>query len=95
MKTVLTADDQGRTDSEDRANGWSRVVKVLLQSTETLGYVSGDGNWTADVRRAFAFDGVVDVMDYALSHGLSRVRAVLKCEDPKLDLPLPSLPARS
>ena len=70
-------------------------LRVVLQSQETLGYVAHDGGWTADVRRALDFKGVVDAMDYALSHGLCGVRAVLKCEDPQLDLTLPSLPARS
>ena len=70
-------------------------LRVVLQSLETQGYVSQDGGWTGDVRRALDFKGVVNAMDYALSHSLRGVRAVLKCEDPQLDLTLPSLPAES
>ncbi len=66
-------------------------LRVVLQSEETLAYVSKDGGWTADVRRALDFWGVVEATDYALAHGLGGVRAVLKCEDPQLDVPLPSL----
>ena len=82
-----------RGSSADVAKRMS--LRVVLQSEETLGYVAREGGWTADVRRAIDFGGVIEAMDYALSHGLRGVRTVLKCEDPQLDLPLPSLRSES
>ncbi len=67
-------------------------MKVLLQDLGTLNFISGRGDWTAEVVEAFDFGQVIHAVDFALEHGLRRVRVVIKCPDSRYDVELP--PAR-
>lgn len=64
-------------------------MKVLLQNVETLRFVGGDRDWTANADEALDFGEVVRAVDYAFSHELGDVRAVIKCQDSRYDLQLP------
>ena len=66
-------------------------MKVLLQNVETLYFVGGDRDWTANANEAVDFGEVVRAVDYAFGHGLGEVRAVIKCQDSRYDLSLPAV----
>ena len=75
---------------------WERLVRwckvrVLLQNVVTLSFVGCDSGWTVKTGEALDFVEVVHAVDYALSQGLHDVRVVLKFEDSRFDLPLPSV----
>jgi hypothetical protein len=64
-------------------------MKVLLQDLGTLEFLAGEGDWTANVTKAFDFSQVVQALDYALRHGFQNVRVVIKSSDSKCDVQLP------
>jgi hypothetical protein len=66
-------------------------VKVLLQNVETLRFVGGDRDWTANADEALDFGEVVRAVDYAFGHGLGDMRAVIKRQDSQFDLSLPAV----
>ena len=71
----------------------SSSVKVLLQDMESLNFVCRKRDWTANADDALDFGEVVRAVDYAVSHRLGEVRAVIKFLDSRYDLRLP--PVRS
>jgi hypothetical protein len=68
-------------------------VKVLLQSVDTLSFVGSHLDWTANADEALDFVQVVRAVDYAFTHGLDDVRAVIKFHDPRFDFQLPPVPS--
>jgi hypothetical protein len=66
-------------------------VKVLLQDTGTLKFVSRYCDWTADADKALDFGEVVRAVDYVFNHRLDDVRAVIKFQDSRYELQLPTV----
>lgn len=63
--------------------------RILLQDAMTLNFFRGAWAWTSCFDEALDFVEVPRALDYALSHGLRRVRVVLKFSNRRYDLELP------
>ena len=55
-------------------------MKILLQCVRTQNYVRAVGMWTAVPEQALEFTEVVSALDFALEHGLTGVRPVIRSD---------------
>jgi hypothetical protein len=68
--------------------------RVLLQDAVTLAFYRCPTTWTPCFDAALDFIDVSTALDYALGHGLKKVRVVLKFENPCQDVLLPLVRSR-
>ena len=64
-------------------------MKVLIQSCDTMTYLTEGGDWSHRHEDALEFPNSVRALEYCLNHKLSNVRIVLKFPEPLHDVVLP------
>lgn len=64
-------------------------MNILLQCRETLEFVAGEGQWTADITKALDFGTGHKALAYCLGHKLRNMQVYYEFEEPVMNFALP------